>query len=656
MARTLHVPLGLLLGCWLLFGGGSLRLGLAKEPVASTASRVERWYERRLRGQKAGHLHVVWSPSTWQGKPTIRDRTVSVSISTRSMAGMRDRFETTTLIELERAPDGRLWWHRLQQEEAGRTLVETLTWTGKGYEVERVLGDETEAYHIPLAAPVATDAESLAGPLLAQGALTVGGEPRHYDMLDLRARSRARYALRLVETLEAKPGDHGEGTQRYHLVDSHVASGSETHLWMDEAGGLVRLATEGGVEIIRADRKQAEAAGEATAEYDITVSADPRLERVFAADRLTVDVHLQPDATRRVPEFPKSPWGHELERAGDDATGWRLRLALKRHAGKGLTATLPIEGEEHARDLASTVLMPAAHKQVQQVAKGIIGDLRDARQAATRLSRWVFENLRKQSPRVAQASALQILDEMRGDCSEHALLYVTLCRAVGIPARRCSGYVCVGSLWGSHAWAEVFVGEWVGADPTTGEFEPGARYLFFGYPDVEGSFPGLVSSRVSGRMRLVTRLVEEGAASFDLLDPKSHRRYDPEGRRFLHVLCGLEAREVPEDWEVTLTGSSSMTVRAPTWRARLVAMADQGMRRDQLLRHLRDTMLSTTFGEAPALMYGGKRVMSFIVYSRGRTVRVNLRATGDADLAPADVVALEQALRPTFVEPALAWE
>ena len=36
------------------------------------------------------------------------------------------------------------------------------------------------------------------------------------------------------------------------------------------------------------------------------------------------------------------------------------------------------------------------------------------------------------------------------------------------------------------------------------------RYIAFGWVDTDDSYPGLVSSRVAGRMRIVTNEVEEG--------------------------------------------------------------------------------------------------------------------------------------------------
>ena len=64
---------------------------------------------------------------------------------------------------------------------------------------------------------------------------------------------------------------------------------------------------------------------------------------------------------------------------------------------------------------------------------------------------------------------LQILDNRAGDCSEHALLFVALARAAGIPAREVGGLAYPGDeppLFGWHAWAEIHDGsQWVSVDP-----------------------------------------------------------------------------------------------------------------------------------------------------------------------------------------------
>ena len=66
--------------------------------------------------------------------------------------------------------------------------------------------------------------------------------------------------------------------------------------------------------------------------------------------------------------------------------------------------------------------------------------------------------------------AIKMLDNQKGDCTEHAILFTTLARAAGIPAREVSGLIynddneAPGFL--AHAWAEsVLDGEWIALDP-----------------------------------------------------------------------------------------------------------------------------------------------------------------------------------------------
>ena len=73
-------------------------------------------------------------------------------------------------------------------------------------------------------------------------------------------------------------------------------------------------------------------------------------------------------------------------------------------------------------------------------------------------------------------SVFDILENRTGDCTEHSQLFITLARAMGIPARDATGYVYTGDdgapSLGGHAWVEAYIdGRWIGLDPTWGEFE-----------------------------------------------------------------------------------------------------------------------------------------------------------------------------------------
>lgn len=119
--------------------------------------------------------------------------------------------------------------------------------------------------------------------------------------------------------------------------------------------------------------------------------------------------------------------------------------------------------------------------------------------AVTRsIVRWVFRNVKKQSGTRSGASAVEVLDDLEGDCTEHAALSVALLRAAGVPARSCSGLVygpmgTEKAVWGFHAWAEAWIGKWIPVDATVNEVGIGARFIFFGHdePTTDGGTLGI---------------------------------------------------------------------------------------------------------------------------------------------------------------------
>ncbi|MCX8198060.1 MAG: transglutaminase-like domain-containing protein [Candidatus Micrarchaeota archaeon] len=67
-----------------------------------------------------------------------------------------------------------------------------------------------------------------------------------------------------------------------------------------------------------------------------------------------------------------------------------------------------------------------------------------------------------------EKDALWVLENRQGVCTEYSTLFVAMARAIGIPARYVTGYVYSDKFegWMGHAWAEVFLGDWVPVDPT----------------------------------------------------------------------------------------------------------------------------------------------------------------------------------------------
>lgn len=603
-----------------------------------------RWYERRNEGQKLGWLHVVWVPSTWDGKPSVRDTTTSSTREVRQMMEVEDVFESESVTETERGEDGTLWWQRSTEREGGasRTSTSELTWTGDGYTWTAKVGDATESRRVAASAPAHVDVEAMLSKRAAAGELKAGDRFVLRD-LDLRGRRVRELPVEVVGP-EAVAGVGGDvPCTKVRVTDAET--GADSTWWLDGDGAVARLKV-----LAMETRRVPEEVARKTvrpASFSITTPAVPPLPRVFSAERLLVDVHVRPDADRPLPDFPASPWSRVLSVEGDERRGHVVRLELSAYDVPDARAAFPVKDPAFAADLEPTALLCADHPEVAAAAREAVGDAKDARQAVERISAFVHTSLRKQSPEVAEATALEILRERRGDCSEHALLFVALCRAVGVPARRCSGFVCVGSDWGSHAWAEAWVGAWIGVDPTTDDVGTRARYLLFGQPDRPGDRAGVVSARARGRLRFVATRVEEGDDKVDLGGPETWTTVDAASGRARHHLAGIEVRGAPDGWAVTLTGDGSCSVRVPGGALVAVrAMADQGTRTLERLDRFVGAGTETTFAGAPALRSDARARRDWWVLSRRRIVHVQVVASRDR----LDEVATEaeRILAPTF--------
>ncbi|HVG93581.1 MAG TPA: transglutaminase-like domain-containing protein, partial [Planctomycetota bacterium] len=592
-------------------------------PPVEREGATTRWYEMRRQGQKLGWIRVVWAPSTWQGKPTVHDTTTVRTREMRDMLGTEDVFEHETVVDVERGEDGTLWWSRAVVTEAGgRATVEETTWTGTGYDVVARLAGAEKVTRVAATAPAHVDPEAFLGPRIAAGKLAAG------DRLSLRVLQAAaeRVAEFPLEVLGTAPGPSEDGEVPCLKVrQTDPETGAEAIFWLD-AQGVVARVKEPLTEIVRVPESKALERPVRPASFSITVPSTPPLPRVFSAERLLVDVHVRPDPDRPLPDFPASPFSRILEVTGDAKAGWIAHAELRAYDVPQASARVPVTDPAFAKDLEPTLLMPCDHPDLRVAASRALAGETDARRAVQRIADVVFA-LDKQSPAVAQASAIEILRDRQGDCSEHALLFVALCRAAGIPARRCSGYVCVGSHWGAHAWAEAWVGAWIGVDPTTNDVGTAARYLFFGYDDVPSGKLGTVSVRARGRLRFVTRRVEEGGDKYDLDDDSTWRVVDADAGRAVHRLAGLDLRDVPAAGAVTLAGEGDAVLRLPEGVVTIRVTADQGHRSlDELASMAGGDGEQTTFAGAPAVRVEARGRRTLVIASRKRILVVNLRA------------------------------
>lgn len=130
---------------------------------------------------------------------------------------------------------------------------------------------------------------------------------------------------------------------------------------------------------------------------------------------------------------------------------------------------LPLSEPEWQPFLQPSDMAPSDHPRLRQQAQQIIGEETKAWAAAQKLLQWTYRTLAKVPSEPRPLTALEVLQEKKGDCTEHSVLLAALAQAVGLPARIVVGLVYSQRAFHYHAWNEIYVGEWIEMDATWGQ-------------------------------------------------------------------------------------------------------------------------------------------------------------------------------------------
>ena len=111
---------------------------------------------------------------------------------------------------------------------------------------------------------------------------------------------------------------------------------------------------------------------------------------------------------------------------------------------------------------------------IKELAAEIAGDERDPLRLARRVYDYICEHVRYSYVRdylLIENIPEFVLMNGYGDCGTMALAFITLCRALGIPAKWQSGSACYPDSIGSHDWAQFYIAPygWLYCDPSYGE-------------------------------------------------------------------------------------------------------------------------------------------------------------------------------------------
>jgi hypothetical protein len=131
-------------------------------------------------------------------------------------------------------------------------------------------------------------------------------------------------------------------------------------------------------------------------------------------------------------------------------------------------------------DLRPNLLVQSDDPLIVADAKRAAGDEKDPWRVAVALERYVNREVKKKNYSQAFLSAAEVAKSLEGDCTEHSVFLIALCRARGIPARAAVGLVYLPSqqAFFYHMWTEVYVDKrWIPIDGTLALGGIGADHL-----------------------------------------------------------------------------------------------------------------------------------------------------------------------------------
>ena len=273
---------------------------------------------------------------------------------------------------------------------------------------------------------------------------------------------------------------HFDTVRAFRLDEAGTGDGGAQSTWIDAQGHVVRATTPLGFTM---ERTAFELAYENFRRRDtlrlLRATAAPVPGDVIAATAVAAGIRPAPAPPQRQRVRLKGALD------GLDLGGGRQRLAgdtliVEQERGAQLVAhyRLPAADPALRGFLLPDPLIESRDLRIAAQARLIASADRNPARVATRLVHWVATEVEAEVS-AAAPSAVQVLGRRRGDCNEHTVLFVALARALGLPARPVTGLLYLRGRFYYHAWAEVYLDDWVAVDPTFDQFPADAAHLRF---------------------------------------------------------------------------------------------------------------------------------------------------------------------------------
>jgi hypothetical protein len=191
--------------------------------------------------------------------------------------------------------------------------------------------------------------------------------------------------------------------------------------------------------------------------------------------------------------------------------------------------------------LQPNAFIQSDHAGIRAKALEVVGKETNAWKAACLLEHFVFEYIKQKDFATGFASAAEVFENPKGDCSEHGVLLSAMCRAVGIPSRVALGYMYLGGMFGGHMWTEVWIkGKWYPVDGVMGIGRTDPTHIHFSSSSLKhGSLAGIFTEAIKGLGNLEIEILEFTQGNKTVKIGKSFKDHTIKGNTYKNLLYGV---------------------------------------------------------------------------------------------------------------------
>ncbi|MBN1594202.1 MAG: transglutaminase domain-containing protein [Candidatus Coatesbacteria bacterium] len=305
-------------------------------------------------------------------------------------------------------------------------------------------------------------------------------------------------------------------------------------------------------------------------------------------------------------------------------------------------------GNELQEYLEASPYIQSDDPKIIEIARSVAGAEDNLYKKAILLREWVSENISLKDYSVAFASAREVAEQRRGDCSEHGVLLAAILRAAGIPARCVVGLVYADGAFYYHLWNEAYISSWIPLDAAMrkGGNDWDAVHVKLGTSSLNSFMPTLELASIlptMGNLKIEVLSLGYGGPVLDVKDPGTLSFVM--GNRYEDVLYSFRVekpRKAMFDRPASpFTSSRLLTIHSPGYsNAELTVEVNSAGPNLELSRYMQRIQAAGEecadidyfeIDKKPAIRFvsgkGAERALKAVIYDRDNLIVI--KATGD---------------------------